>query len=179
MTQVYRFARASGGSVRAASLLGRGSAITLLLPRSRASTSSQNLEARGIVLPRSILIVDDTPPSLKSVRLTLETLVPDIVTASDGLQALELLRRRPNLEAVLSDSMMPGMSGIELSAEISKVNRSLPVVLMTGYSDKLEQGVDLGSPVVAKPFKTEELAEAFAKAKAAANSAKVIRMPTL
>ncbi|WP_029619621.1 ATP-binding protein [Pseudorhizobium marinum] len=175
LTQVHSFAKGSGGSVSAVSLPGRGSAFTILLPRSREERPGQDaVDAAANELPRSILIVDDTPSSLESVRLSLETLIPEIVSASDGSQALRLLRQRPDLEAVLSDIMMPGMSGIELAAHIAQTDRRLPVVLMTGYSDKLEGGSDLGRPVVAKPFKTEELADAFAKARGAVNSTNVI-----
>ena len=61
--------------------------------------------------------------------------------------------------------MMPGMSGIELAEEIRRKNSRLPVVLMTGYSDKLEAGTEVGRPVVAKPFKIEDLAASLEAAK--------------
>lgn len=176
LTQVHSFAKGSGGAVRATSLPGRGSAFTLLLPKSHEQGAAQEAPGKTPTqLPQSILIVDDTPSSLESVRLSLEALIPDIVTASDGAQALDLLRKRPDLQAVLSDIMMPGMSGIELVAKIEQAGHHLPVVLMTGYSDKLEGGANLSRPVVAKPFKTEELVEAFAKAKEIVSMTNVVR----
>jgi CheY-like chemotaxis protein len=130
----------------------------------------------SLALPRSIMIVDDTAASLESVRLLLEPLIPSVITASDGIQALDLLGKHPGLEAVLSDILMPSMSGIELAAKISQFDRRLPVVLMTGYSDKLEEGADVGRPVVAKPFMVGEFSEAFVKAKASLDADNIIRL---
>jgi len=177
LTQVYSFAKGSGGSVKAASLLGRGSAFTLLLPKSKDQGLLHDTpNTASLALPRSIMIVDDTAASLESVRLLLEPLIPSVITASDGIQALDLLGKHPGLEAVLSDILMPSMSGIELAAKISQFDRRLPVVLMTGYSDKLEEGADVGRPVVAKPFMVGEFSEAFVKAKASLDADNIIRL---
>jgi CheY-like chemotaxis protein len=89
---------------------------------------------------------------------------------------LALLGQHPHIEAVLTDVMMPGMSGIELAREIAAKGSRLPVVLMTGYSDKLEEGADLGRPVLSKPFKVEELAKAFAEAEMKIGFENVIRL---
>ncbi|MGJ7043744.1 CheY-like chemotaxis protein [Shinella sp. BE166] len=63
---------------------------------------------------------------------------------------------------MLSDIMMPGISGIELAEEIARRRPELPVVLMTGYSDKLEAGAAVSRPVLTKPFATKDLAAALA-----------------
>ncbi len=74
--------------------------------------------------------------------------------------------------------MMPGMSGIELAARIAVLNSGMPVVLMTGYSDKFEEGTDLGRPVVAKPFKIEDLANAFRVAASQKRASNVVSIGT-
>ncbi|MGV1754716.1 response regulator [Agrobacterium sp. CG674] len=164
LTQVHGFATSSGGVVRGASLPGRGSAITLLLPKSNAS--SQIVESSSYTdLPKCILIVDDTPASLESTRVALDGLVGEVFTASSGLEALQLLQRKPDIDAVISDIMMPGMSGIELAEEIARRKPELPVVLMTGYSDKLEAGAAVSWPVLTKPFAIKELAAGLLKAR--------------
>lgn len=164
LTQVHGFATSSGGVVRGASLPGRGSAITLLLPKSNAS--SQIVESSSYTdLPKCILIVDDTPASLESTRVALDGLVGEVITASSGLEALLLLQRKPDIDAVISDIMMPGMSGIELAEEIARRKPELPVVLMTGYSDKLEAGAAVSWPVLTKPFAIKELAAGLLKAR--------------
>lgn len=167
LTQVHSFAQSSGGAVKAASLIGHGSAFTLLLPISKAPRLPRKEEKPGLDLPGTILIVDDTPSSLESLRLTLDGLVSKIFTATSGLEALEILKRQPDIEAVVSDIMMPGMSGIELAEEIARNSPRMPVVMMTGYSDKLEAGLEIARPVVAKPFETDALANALATDRAA------------
>jgi CheY-like chemotaxis protein len=160
---VYGLAERSGGVVKVVSLEGKGSAFTLFLPR-----SSERLEGEAGAqpdLPTRLLIVDDTPSSLESARLGLEGIVPALLTAGSGPDALALLEQHGDIGAVLSDVMMPGMSGIELAVSIAQHYPRLPVVFMTGYSDKLEEGADLGRPVMAKPFTTDEFLAALAEAR--------------
>ncbi|MEK1903011.1 MAG: ATP-binding protein, partial [Rhizobium sp.] len=177
LTQVHSFATGSGGAVKVASLAGHGSAFTLLLPRSNEPRAVRADTAPSANLPRTIMIVDDTPASLESVRLALDGIVPTIFVAAGGPEAIEILNRHPEIEAIVSDIMMPGMSGIELAEEIRRRNASLPVVLMTGYSDRLEAGTEVGRPVVPKPFKVEDLAACLEKAKTSVvQSANVVRL---
>jgi signal transduction histidine kinase/CheY-like chemotaxis protein len=165
LTQVYGFATACGGIIRAASLPGHGSAFTLLLPKSTAARSSERNGGGPGQLPDRILLVDDTPPSLESARLALEGVVPSILTARNGAEALEMIRREPGIQAVVSDIMMPGISGIELAEQLASSHPGLPVILMTGYSDKLEAGKAIARPVLTKPFKASDLIDTLAAAK--------------
>jgi len=168
LTQVHGFATACGGVVRAASLPGRGSAFTLLLPKSTAPLLSEKGRDGPHDLPTRILLVDDTPPSLESARLALEGVVPTIFTARNGAEALEIIRREPAVQVVVSDIMMPGISGIELAEQLARTHPGLPVILMTGYSDKLEAGKAISRPVLTKPFKADDLVDALAAAKSSA-----------
>jgi signal transduction histidine kinase/CheY-like chemotaxis protein len=163
LTQVHGFATTSGGTVKAASLPGRGSAFTLLLPKSAATPTLENSEDGRRMLPAKILLVDDTPPSLESARLALEGLVPSILTARNGAEALEIIKREPDIQAVVSDIMMPEVSGIELADHLSRSHPALPVILMTGYSDKLEAGRTISRPVLTKPFKADDLLDALVR----------------
>lgn len=175
LTQVHGFAERSGGVVKVVSLEGKGSAFTLFLPRSWERLDGE--AGAQPDLPARLLIVDDTPSSLESARLGLEGIVPALLTARGGPEALSLLEQHGDVGAVLSDVMMPGMSGIELAASIGQRYPRMPVVFMTGYSDKLEQGADLGRPVVAKPFTTDEFLVALAEARRQLQAAsKVVRL---
>ena len=180
LTQVHSFALAAGGAVKVSSLLGHGSAFTLLLPKSDAPKTSRQNKPSSAELAKVILVVDDTPASLESVRLGLEGLVATIFTAGRGAEALEILDRHPEVEAIVSDIMMPQMSGIELAETIGRSHPRLPVVLMTGYSDKLESGAEVMRPVVAKPFRTEDLAAALAEERSRiAQSTNVVRLDSV
>lgn len=177
LTQVHSFASSHGGAAKANSMPGRGSEFTILLPKSKeARPSNEAAEPFDLRLPSSVLIVDDTAASLEAARLALDCLVPKLLTASSGEQALELLKQHPEIQAVLSDIMMPGMSGIELASRIARDYHGLPVVLMTGYSEKFEEGSDLGRPVIAKPFKLEDLADAFTSSTSEKPASNVIPM---
>lgn len=165
LTQVYGFATGCGGMVKAASLIGKGSAFTLLLPKSNKLPDATDRETTLRDLPGRILIVDDTPASLESARLSLESLVSTILTAKSGAEALELVKNDTQIDAVISDIMMPGMSGIELAAELARTRPALCVMLMTGYSDKLEAGASIAWPVLSKPFTRSDLIASLAAAK--------------
>lgn len=179
LTQVHSFARAAGGEITVSSLMGHGSAFTLLLPKSDEPRITREREMPMSELAKVILLVDDTPASLESVRLSLEGLVPVIITAENGFDALDILLSHPEIEAVLSDIMMPKMSGIELAETVAQRNPRLPVVLMTGYSDKLESGAEIPRPVVDKPFRHEDLVAALtAERSRIAQFANVVRLDT-
>lgn len=179
LTQVHTFAQAAGGAVKVTSLIGHGSAFTLLLPKSNAPQIPRASDRLTSQLPKTILIVDDTAASLDSVRLSLEGLIATIYTASGGKDALAILEQRSDIEAVLSDIMMPEMSGIDLAEELGKQYPQIRVVLMTGYSDKLEAGLKIARPVLVKPFKIEDLAAALAAEQSKATfSDNVVRLDT-
>jgi signal transduction histidine kinase/ActR/RegA family two-component response regulator len=163
LTQVHGFALGSGGMVKAASLPGHGSAFTLFLPKSNEAPRVADGPTKSD-LPERILIVDDTPASLESARLTLDGLAT-IIKANSGAEALRLMEKEQGIGAVISDIMMPGMSGIELAQHLAQTHPALPVVLMTGYSDKLEAGLSVERPVLMKPFSADALLKALAAAK--------------
>jgi len=71
---------------------------------------------------------------------------------------------------VLTDIVMPGMSGIELAAEIGRLRPGLPVVLATGYSEQAARGNER-LPIVLKPYSASDLSAALAKALSASGFA--------
>ena len=140
--------------------------MTIYLPAVADLPAEQVEQAKeGRTLPRYMLIVDDTPTSLEAALLTFEGEAVEVVTARDGISALQILKQQPELEALLSDIMMPGMSGIELAEAARRIRPDLKIVLMTGYSDKLEQGQIVDFPVVNKPFARQEVELAFRRTK--------------
>ncbi|HEY0132165.1 MAG TPA: response regulator, partial [Allosphingosinicella sp.] len=67
------------------------------------------------------------------------------------------LARAGGFDAVFTDVVMPGMSGIELAEALAPVLPNVPVVLTTGYSDEISRSGGAGRPVVFKPYRLETL----------------------
>jgi two-component system, cell cycle sensor histidine kinase and response regulator CckA len=83
-------------------------------------------------------------------------------TAASGREAIPLFERE-SVDVVITDLGMPGMTGLALAAEL-KHRRAIPIVLLTGWADELEDGARHIDVVVAKPFTRERLLEALARA---------------
>jgi signal transduction histidine kinase/CheY-like chemotaxis protein len=169
LSQVYGFARQSGGAVTVATELGRGSTFTLYLPRARQPVVP--MAASDDVSPAAeqgrVLLVEDNPEVGQVTEAMLSSIGYSVTRANSGPEALHLLDR-PNAEfdVVLSDIVMEGgMSGLDLAPRIQERRPGMPIVLMTGYSDALRRGSQLGLPVVSKPFRLAEVAAALSKAR--------------
>jgi PAS domain S-box-containing protein len=165
LPMVHGMAQQSGGKLALKSKLGLGTSAELYLPvapsdsafgrhemTSRASTSE------GETL--SILAVDDDPLVALNTSSLLEELGHNVYSASSGPRALEILRREPNIDLVITDQAMPGMTGAELVSKIRAERPELPVLLATGYAE-LAPGEGVGIPRLAKPFRQRDLAEAI------------------
>ncbi len=165
LTQVYSFAERSGGMAVVAPGEGRGSAISLFLPR---AAGEMPLSAKGdetaSPLPHKILVVDDNPASLQAARVGVEELGLVVISAGGGEEALAILDRERDVELVLSDVMMPGINGLQLRDEVRRRYPTLGFSLMTGFSEELEAGVNAGVPVLSKPFTQDELRNVLIRA---------------
>jgi CheY-like chemotaxis protein len=109
-----------------------------------------------------VLLVEDNV----QVRSFAEDLLKDlgcvVVSAESADRALAILdNAEPDI--VLTDIVMPGMSGIELAGEIARIRPDLPVVLATGYSEQAARGNER-LPIVLKPYSASDLSSALAKA---------------
>ena len=118
-------------------------------------------KARAPEWPRgseTILVVEDQPATLKVTRILLEHLGYRVLEASDGHSALDLFARyRNEIRLILTDVVMPDMTGPDVYARLLELNPDLRVVYMSGYSDEdLEQK---GIPFLAKPFNPGGLAK--------------------
>jgi PAS domain S-box-containing protein len=150
------------GTIGVVSREGEGTTFTLTFP-----AISQEALRPPVFLPTleplRILAVEDEPEVLDVVRAMLTHVGHSVVTAASGWEALPLFEREA-VDVVVTDLGMPGMTGLALAAELKR-RRSVPIVLLTGWADEIEEGsagdVDV---VVAKPFTRERLLEALARA---------------
>jgi CheY-like chemotaxis protein len=111
-------------------------------------------------MPR-ILVVDDDPQVVRLVRVNLELEGYDVVSASDGPEALEAVASEsPDL--VVCDVMMPGMDGVEVVRRLREGGRETPVVMLSAKAMRsdMRAGLDAGADeYVTKPFDPAELIE--------------------
>jgi PAS domain S-box-containing protein len=167
LSQIHGFAAQTGGRAEIESRAGEGTIVRIFLPRSSkalAPPAESRQEATGVE-GKAILLVEDND----LVRTFAEGVLTDIgyqVTSVGS--ADEALARLADAEAevdlLLSDIVMPGMSGIELARRVHASHRGLPVLLASGFSDDLIKGAASEFRVIAKPYGPAALAEAVAGA---------------
>jgi CheY-like chemotaxis protein len=163
LSQVYGFATQSGGDVRIDSRPGEGTTVILLLPCSGARGQATPVDRPGALESRSagrVLLVEDNEDVGEFAEILLDELGHKVSRVVSGPLALAMLRQR-RFDVVLTDVVMPGMSGLELAEEIGRLQPELPVILTTGYSDEIAQSGTGGRPVVLKPYRLETLATAL------------------
>jgi signal transduction histidine kinase len=147
-----------GGALEMSSTVGKGTAVTMVLP---IATSAPEVEAAALPaqqVGRSavILFVDDDPLIAMSTTEMLEDLGHRVIGANSALHALDILRSDQPIDLMVTDHVMPGMTGIELAAASREVRPSLPILLATGYAD-LPEGTQIDLPRLAKPYHQDQL----------------------
>jgi len=147
-----------GGTLQLTSTVGKGTCATLVLPVATVApeTESPAPVADKIKRKAVILFVDDDPLIAMSTVEMLEDLGHRVIGANSGQRALDILKSDQPLDLMVTDHMMPGMTGLELAAASREVRPSLPVLLATGYAE-LPEGTQLDLPRLAKPYHQEQL----------------------
>jgi len=111
---------------------------------------------------RKVLVVDDDARNIFALTTVLENQEMEVVSATNGRQAIDMIQRMPDLSIVLMDIMMPGMDGYETMREIRRdpAFRTLPILALTAKAMKgdREKCLDAGaSDYIAKPVNTDQL----------------------
>jgi PAS domain S-box-containing protein len=168
LPMVHGMAQQSGGKLLLKSRPGTGTAAELYLPvapdKAVLRTQSAPVHAPSPINKKlSILTVDDDPLVALNTSALLEELGHTVYCAPSGLHALDILRREKKIDLMITDQLMPGMTGSELASRIRAENSRIPIILATGYAE-LAPGEGEGLPRLAKPFSQRELAEAIARA---------------
>ena len=114
-----------------------------------------------------ILFVDDEAALAEIGRMGLEHLGYEVVAKTDSIEALELFRAQPEqFDLVITDYTMPWMTGVELAKEMMRIRPDIPVVLCTGYNEKIseESARKMGINAFAmKPISIRGIAEIIRK----------------
>ena len=169
LAQAHGFAKASGGSVRIASTPGRGTLVSLFLPRTLKTPayapelmphSSDDLSGNAA----QVLVVEDDDEVAALTVEMIHQLGYDTTRVASAEAALGALADRRTVDIVFSDVMMPGrMNGVELAQEIRRRRPNLPVLLTSGYAEAARRKA--GSQqlkIIPKPYRLDELRDALA-----------------
>ena len=158
LSMVHGLAVQLGGALQLSSAMGEGTTATLVLP---VATSAPEVDGPVQALQKVsrsavILFVDDDPLIAMSTTEMLEDLGHHVIGVSSGLHALDILRSEQPIDLMMTDHVMPGMTGVELAAATREVRPSLPILLATGYAE-LPEGAQLDLPRLAKPYHQDQL----------------------
>jgi two-component system NtrC family sensor kinase len=168
LSQVFGFAKQSGGEVMVASEIGKGSTFTLYLPCVPGEVHPQQMAAEDTPPigghGMSVLVVEDNIEVGTSAADALTELGYAPTLVGSAMQALaELAGNAERYDVVFTDVVMPGMTGLDLAREIRRRYYDLPVVLTSGYSQVLSQDGSHGFELLQKPYSIEQLARALDK----------------
>ena len=162
LSQVHGFAHQAGGTIRVSSELGKGTTVTMLLPRENAAPQIEDAERVEAGASGTVLLVEDNP-DVASVSVTLlEQLGYSVRRVADAETALQEVGR-DGIDLVFSDIVMPGkMDGLALAHRLREIRPELPVLLATGYSDAAAT-VHGDFPILRKPYEIHQLSQAISK----------------
>ncbi|WP_285423705.1 MULTISPECIES: PAS domain-containing sensor histidine kinase [unclassified Pseudomonas] len=167
LSMVHGLAAQSGGKLVLSSTAGSGTTAELWLPVSVAAPEqsvpwnegASADEARA--MPLKVLFVDDDPLVLMSTKAMIEDLGHQVVTANSGDEALTAISDHVDLDLVITDHIMPNMTGTELAQHIARLDPALPVIIASGFTDNPTL-TTVTTQRLPKPFNQLELARAIA-----------------
>ena len=163
LATVYGIVEHWNGSVTVESEPGEGTSFSIYLPvvgEAEVKDESPIEMTQGETGRGCVLVVEDEPSVLELVRRILSTKGYDVFTADSAPAALELAAKHDGaIDLFLSDMVMPGTSGKELSVELQRLYPDVPVVFMSGYSDDVlaKHGTVDPALLLPKPFSAAEL----------------------
>ncbi|AWM88550.1 response regulator [Microvirga sp. 17 mud 1-3] len=159
LPMAYGLARQSGGTVTIESTLGTGTVVELYLSRTAADLRKTDTRAVSPTLPSHkvrILLVDDDPDVRAVTAAYLTEMGHRVVEASDGASGIDTLRADDQIDLLIADFAMPGMTGLDLATQARQIRPDLGVLLVTGYANP--ERVPEGYPLLHKPFNQSDLA---------------------
>jgi signal transduction histidine kinase/CheY-like chemotaxis protein len=158
LSMVHGLAVQLGGALQLTSTMGKGTTATLVLPIATSAPEAESEAPSVHKVNRSavILFVDDDPLIAMSTTEMLEDLGHRVIGVNSGLHALDILKSGQRIDLMMTDHVMPGMTGVELARASREMRPTLPILLATGYAE-LPDGAQLDLPRLAKPYHQDQL----------------------
>jgi PAS domain S-box-containing protein len=159
LSMVHGLASQLGGALTIRSRPGLGTNVELWLPLSAealevpGATPEKLAEARA---RGTVLLVDDEELVRMSTADMLSDLGYSVVEAASGEEAVRLISRGERFDVLVTDHLMPGMTGTDLADTVRAAKPGVPVLLVSGYAE--HEGIAPGLPRLTKPFRADELA---------------------
>ena len=182
LSQVFGFARQSSGEVAIRSAVGEGTEVALYLPRHRG-VAAEIAAAEPELAGRdgggeAVLLVEDDARVRAATAAALEELGYRPVACGGGEAALALLGARRDIRLLVTDVVMPGMTGPELAAAVRVLWPEIAILFVTGYVGEAGDAESLsGADLLRKPFTIAQLGRAVAAASARAVEAGALNAP--
>lgn len=168
LAMVYGFVKQSGGHVTIYSEPGHGTSINIYFPRVDDFAPEASPQFNGRIDPyaREIILVVEDDARVRRLTITrLKLIGYQVLEASDGPKALDILSKTPLIDLVFTDLIMPGgMSGREVAARARQLKPGIKVLLTSGYAEELVHGDDLQREqlkVLRKPYHQADLVAAL------------------
>jgi PAS domain S-box-containing protein len=166
LSMVHGMTEQLGGRLRIESVKGKGTSVELwiplfqgeILPAPVAEVPIAPADAKSLV----IVVVDDDQLVLTNTKAMLEDFGHTVIDAISGPAALEVIRKTPRVDLVITDQAMPQMTGMQLAAAIRVDWPNLPILLVSGYAE-LPSKTAFELPKLAKPFSLDDLEDAVAR----------------
>jgi CheY-like chemotaxis protein len=170
LSQISSFARQSGGDVAIESVLGEGTTVSIYLPRHKGEAPAPTPIPKPVVAKPNadtgtILVVEDDPRVRAATGTALTELGYPAILCGSGAEAIAQLEERDDIGLVVTDVVMPGMTGPELARTIRARHPNIGLLFVTGYVGEAGEAESFkGSEVLRKPFTLRALADALAAA---------------
>jgi CheY-like chemotaxis protein len=167
LSAVYGIVKQLDGAIRIESEVGRGSTFEIHLPASQdrpalRPTSATLEEQADAPPPATILLVEDEEAVRRFTKRVLERDGYRVIETATPEEALSCAQGGERLSLLLTDVVMPRMSGGQLAVRLKKLHPNMPVLYMSGYPSKLampDGSVDPSTPLISKPFTAAQLTE--------------------
>jgi two-component system cell cycle sensor histidine kinase/response regulator CckA len=163
---VYGIVKQANGYIWLYTEQGHGTSFKIMLPRYEGAEASRTpvpgSDARDGAVQAHVLLVEDQPNVRAAIARSLRNAGVSVTDVRDAEAALRVLEGTARIDVVITDMVMPGMSGAELAATLEVVRPTLPVIMMSGYSEELasrQWALPANTRFVEKPVNAKRLVQ--------------------